>query len=169
MQHAMIAAPPIRLAVQSDALRISELSRDAIEYGLAWSWTPHRVRASMRDASTNVAVAGTQELLGFGIMKYGDDDAHLLLLAVVGAQRRHRIGTALLQWLEASASVAGMRAIHLELRRGNAAARAFYARHGYAQTGCIPGYYQGVEDAVQMAKMFRTVPAGSSGPARPLR
>jgi ribosomal-protein-alanine N-acetyltransferase len=162
----MIAAPPIRLALPSDALRISELSRDAIEYGLPWSWTPRRVRTSVRDAATNVAVAGAQELLGFGIMKYGDEDAHLLLLAVASSSRRHGVGTALLRWLEESARVCGLRAIHLELRRGNTTAQAFYARHGYTRTGWVAGYYQGVEDAVQMAKMLRTAPEGSSGPAR---
>src|SRR5205085_5379131 len=80
---AMIIVPTIRLATLRDARAIAEMSRDEIETGLAWSWTPERVRLSIRDRATNVAVAHEGQLLvGFGIMKYGDEKAHLSLLAV---------------------------------------------------------------------------------------
>jgi ribosomal-protein-alanine N-acetyltransferase len=152
----MIAAPRIRLAAPTDALDISRLSREAIEYGLEWSWTPRRVAASVRDGCTNVAVARAQELLaGFGIMRYGDEDAHLLLLAVAPGFRRRGLASSLLAWLEKSARVAGIAVLQLEVRKGNPAARAFYAGHGFAQTGELEGYYQGVEDAVCMIKDLR--------------
>lgn len=166
----MILAPPIRLACERDAVSIAQLSRDAIEQGLGWSWTPRRVRASVLDRATNVAVAHHgSELVGFGIMKYGDEEAHLLLLAVRFARRRRGVGSALLAWLEASARVAGLEAVRLELRQRNGGALAFYERHGFAESGRLAGYYQGVEDAVQMSKPLRTAPAGSSDPAMPQR
>jgi [ribosomal protein S18]-alanine N-acetyltransferase len=108
-------------------------------------------------------------LAGFGIMKYGDDDAHLLLLAVAPALRRRGVGTVLLQWLERTARVAGLRAIRLELRTANDAARAFYRRHGFEETGQMSGYYQGLEDATRMMKPLRTAPATPSSPATPPR
>ena len=40
----MIDFLPLRLAVPGDAHEIAALSREAIESGLAWSWTPRRVR-----------------------------------------------------------------------------------------------------------------------------
>jgi [ribosomal protein S18]-alanine N-acetyltransferase len=149
----MITECPIRLAGAADARDIARLSREAIEYGLAWSWTPRRVMASLGDAATNVIVARQEGgLLGFAVMSYGDDHAHLLLLAVQAARRRSGIGSALLQWLEATAAVAGIRSLHLETRRRSSVARAFYRRHGFAETVQLAGYYQGVEDAVRMVK-----------------
>ena len=59
---------------------------------------------------------------------------------------------ALLRWLELSAITAGISIVRLELRRSNAAARRFYARLGYSPCRIVRGYYQGQEDAVQMAR-----------------
>ena len=68
----------LRLARLADADSIANLSRDLIEYGLNWRWTPVRVAASIRAANVNVLVASMhEEIAGFAIMRYGDDDAHL--------------------------------------------------------------------------------------------
>jgi ribosomal-protein-alanine N-acetyltransferase len=85
-------------------------------------------------------------------MKYGDEEAHLLLLAVRPGHARHGVGRTLVDWLEASARVAGVARITLETRFGNAAARSFYARLGYAQAQLMPGYYGGREASVRMVK-----------------
>jgi ribosomal-protein-alanine N-acetyltransferase len=149
----LIADYAVTLAVPADAHRIAQLSRDAIEQGLEWSWTPRRVQKSVADASTNVAVAREgQRFVGFAIMKYGDDEAHLLLLAVHAAHRRKGVGSALVAWLEATVRVAGIGLISLEARAQNAAARAFYRKLGYREVGRLEGYYRGVEDAVRIAK-----------------
>jgi ribosomal-protein-alanine N-acetyltransferase len=91
---------------------------------------------------------------GFAIMKYGDDEAHLLLLAIEPAHRRHGIGSALVEWLERSAQVAGIGRVTLEARASNEAARAFYRRLGYSQAQVLPGYYGGRETSVRMTKAF---------------
>jgi ribosomal-protein-alanine acetyltransferase len=143
----------ITLAQTADAQEISALSRDAIERGLSWRWTERRVRRSIRDEATNVAVARRDGvLLGFAIMQYGDDEAHISLFAVRASQRRGGLGSALLAWLEATAAVAGIRTIRLETRAGNADAKSFYGRHGFTEAGTSPGYYEDVEDAVKMVK-----------------
>ena len=54
------------------------------------------------------------ELAGFGIMKYQDTDAHLMLFAVAPEFRRRGIGNALMDWLETSAITAGIELIWLE-------------------------------------------------------
>ena len=150
----MIADITLRLAHCADAQGIAILSRDLIEHGLGWSWTARRVMRSIVDADTNVLVAlnAAGNLQGFGIMTYGDDDAHLLLLAVRAAQSRRGIGSALLGWLEAAALSAGVRQIFLEARESNALARAFYHRLGYRETELLPGYYQGREASVRLVK-----------------
>jgi [ribosomal protein S18]-alanine N-acetyltransferase len=149
----LIAAYEIALAQESDAPDIAALSRDAIERGLSWRWTQRRVLRAVRDPATNVVVARRGgALLGFAIMQYGDDDAHIVLFAVEASQRRSGLGTALLAWLEATAAIAGIHTIRLEARAGNAAAKSFYRRHGFTEYGSSPGYYEDVEDAVRMVK-----------------
>jgi [ribosomal protein S18]-alanine N-acetyltransferase len=151
-----MALPPIRLATGDDVRAIAALSRTEIEHGLPWRWTPPRVQRAVADARTNVCVAvpGDGSLLGFGIMVYADDTAHLSLLAVDPVARRQGVGTGLLQWLEQVARVAGIVRVQLEARHDNAAALAFYRRHGYAQIGTVPGMYLGVADGVQLEKLL---------------
>lgn len=143
----------LQLATHADAAGIAALSRDRIELGLGWSWTAPRVLRSIRDPATNVVVARRAgQMRGFGIMKYHDDEAHLLLLAVHAQSGRCGIGSALVAWLERSALAAGIGQVYLEARLANAPARAFYARLGYREIQTVPGYYQGVEACVRLAK-----------------
>jgi ribosomal-protein-alanine N-acetyltransferase len=149
----MISDLTLRLARETDALQIAQLSRDQIERGLGWSWTTQRVLRSIFDAETNVVVAlEAGKLSGFAIMKYHDDEAHLLLLAVRPGARRKGAGTALLKWLEQAALTAGVGQVWLEARFGNAAARAFYRQLGYREIQVLPGYYQGREACVRIAR-----------------
>lgn len=143
----------IRFATRADASAMAEMSRDLIEQGLGWSWTRERVLRSVRHPDTNSVVAVRDaERAGFGIMKYGDEEAHLLLLAVRPGHAGQGVGRALVAWLEASARAAGILRVTLEARFDNTGARAFYARLGYAQTQLMPGYYGGREASVRMVK-----------------
>lgn len=145
----------IRLARPTDARAIALLSREVIEVGLSWRWTPGRVLRSLSDADTNVIVArasGRTALQGFALMKYFEHEAHLLLFAVQPVHRRHGVGSALLDWLETTARTAGTGVIRLETRASNAGARAFYRARGFVEIGRLHGYYDGVEDAVRLAK-----------------
>jgi len=156
----MIGEFTLRLAASADAPGIARLSRDRVEQGLGWSWTATRVLRSVHDAQTNVVVAqGAVGLVGFGIMKYHDDEAHLLLLAVQADAVRHGVGSALVEWLERVARVAGVGQVVLEARLTNQAARAFYARLGYHEVQTLPGYYQGREACIRLARDLRVVSA----------
>lgn len=149
----MIIVPTIRLATPGDARAIAEMSREQIESGLAWTWTPERVRGAIRDDSTNVVVAMEGALLvGFGIMKYADEKAHLSLLAVAPQRRESGVGGKLLDWLEASAMAAGITRIELEARADNLGALAFYGLRGFRRFATVHGYYQGRIDALRLAK-----------------
>src|SRR5437870_2387319 len=143
----------LRLARPADATTIANLSRDLIEYGLRWRWTPMRVAASIRAPEVNVLVACIHEnVAGFAIMRYGDDDAHLDLLAVAPPYRRAGIGRRLLEWLEKCAVVAGIFSVALEVRAGNEGARLFYKRMDYRTLIHLPGYYQGLEAALRIGR-----------------
>lgn len=152
----MLAAPAVRFATEADAVAIAELSREAIEYGLPWSWTVPRVRRAIAAPDTNVVVVdGASGIAAFGIMSYTDEDAHLLLFAVRAASRRRGIGSAMLGWLEAVARAAGASRIRVEARLDNAGARSFYSEHGYHEQQILPRNYSGLVDGVRLEKWLR--------------
>lgn len=149
----MLALPAIRLAAPTDARAIAELSRDAIEYGLNWTYTPARILAAMHSRSTNVAVIREGgNLIAAGVMDYGDTSAHLVLLGVQPEHRRRGLGRHVLTWLETCAVTAGLRRIGLEVRADNPGAVAFYETLGYRFRDRVPGYYRRGLDAVRLAK-----------------
>ena len=150
-------APQLRLAVPRDATPIALMSRTLIEEGLpGWSWDPQRVGRAIRARETAVVVAGERNAVtAFAIMDFGDEHAHLSLLAVLPDRQRCGLGSRLLAWLEESALVAGIGTINLELRESNRAARDFYAARGFAESAYLPGYYQRRESALRMTRDIR--------------
>ncbi|MEP7275182.1 MAG: GNAT family N-acetyltransferase, partial [Betaproteobacteria bacterium] len=150
------------MAMMSDTLRIGYarpadaepmalLSRDAIEHGLGWEYRAERIQRYLKDADAVVLVARERsDFAGFAIMQFGDERAHLVLLAVAPTFRRRGTGRRLLGWLVESAQVAGLMSVHVELRAHNHAAHALYRTAGFAESMRIPGYYRGRETAVRM-------------------
>lgn len=152
-----MSRPDLRLATFADAQSIALMSRQLIETGLrGWSWEPRRVARAIRARDTTVLVAAVRRhLVGFAIMEFGDEQAHLNLLAVTPTHQRCGIGTQMMGWLEESALVAGIATISLELRAKNFAARDFYRALGFTEAAYIPGYYRGVETALRMSRDIR--------------
>jgi len=148
------------LARAADAREIAEMSRDLIEHGLTWSWTPARVQHYISGDESSVVVARRERrIAAFAIMHFGDETAHLNLLAVAPEHRRQGLGRQLMDWLTATAVEAGVLRVNLELRTHNEAARIFYENLGFAQLGVVQGYYQGREAALRMSRRL----AKSSG------
>ena len=156
-----LASTVLDLATGDDAATIARLSRDEIERGLDWRWRPPAIRRLI--AAPEVAVlcarcrfapsAKTTEFLGgFGVMEYGLDRAHLVLLAVEPKLRRRGLARRLLRWLEESAVTAGIGEIDLEVRADNNGARQFYLGEGFNRGEYLPGYYQGRLAAYRMNK-----------------
>ncbi len=141
------------LARSADAREIAEMSRDLIEQGLTWSWTPARVQHFICGPDSSVVVARRdRRLAAFAIMHLGDEVAHLNLLAVAPEHRRQGLGRQLIRWLTATAVEAGVFHINLELRARNEAARLFYQTLGFDSLNVVPGYYQGREAALRMTR-----------------
>lgn len=149
----MSERPIIRLATHRDAEVIAFESMAEIEHNMGWSWHPGRVTQAIDDPNTNVVVATDGEsILGFGVMTYEEDFAHLKLFAVREGDRRRGIGSALLRWLEQVAVVGGLRQLKVEARQTNVGARAFYRHHGYSESEVVPSMYQGSEAGVRFTK-----------------
>jgi ribosomal protein S18 acetylase RimI-like enzyme len=162
----------LALADAADAREIAEMSRDLIEQGLAWSWTPARVQHFITGPESSVVVARRERcgdapqraaprfaaprIAAFAIMHFGDEVAHLNLLAVAPQHRRQGLGRQLMDWLTTTAIEAGVFRINLELRTQNGPARAFYERLGFDELGVVHGYYQGREAALRMSRRLGT-------------
>ena len=153
---------PIRLARRVDARQIAILSRDLIEAGLGWSWTPARVVHSINSKNSDVILAydkKTLQLAGFAIMEFHRQYAHLNLLAVRPEVQGCGIGKSLVVWLEQVAVVAGIGVVYLETPSHNRQARNFYRRLAYKEIQSVPGYYQGRRSAVRLARdLWLTTP-----------
>jgi len=133
----------MRPARYAEAADMAVLSRDLIEAGLSWRYTPGRIAALIADPECTVLVAceGGGVVQAFAVMHFGDELAHLALLCVRPARQRRGIARRLLKWLMESARVAGITRVDLELRADNAGALAFYHRLGFVQTQLVEGYY----------------------------
>ena len=140
-------------ARQSEAWRIANMSRALIEEGLTWRWRPAAVARLIRREDTEVVCVRANNLVvGFAVMQFFDDEAHLVLFAVSRLHRKKGLGRRLLEWLENMAEVAMIGTIRLEVRRKNRVGRAFYRALGYREVAVIRGYYEGREDAVRMER-----------------
>src|SRR5450631_2298833 len=159
----------LALAVATDAGEIAQMSRDLIEQGLTWSWTPARVQHFISGSDSSVVVARRERrgepgrraarcIAAFAIMHFGDDVAHLNLLAVAPQHRRQGLGRQLMDWLTLTAIEAGVFRINLEVRTQNDEARAFYESLGFDPVGVVQGYYQGREAALRMSRRLAKNP-----------
>jgi [ribosomal protein S18]-alanine N-acetyltransferase len=149
-------AVTVRLADASDAQTIAQLSRDLIEAGLGWRYRPDRVRRLIMRRDTSAVVACERRgIVGFAVMQFDDEHAHLSLLAVVPTHQRQGVARQMMQWLLESARVAGLVSVHLEVRASNRAALHFYRSLGFVQTLVLAGYYEQREAAIRMMRLLR--------------
>src|ERR1700691_2918636 len=91
------------------------------------------------------------KLAGFVILerasRNGHPAGHIITLDVDPADRRHGLGTLLMQTAEAQMKQEGAAVISLEVAENNAAARQFYRGLGFVCRGKIAKYYGGRIDA----------------------
>lgn len=136
---------------------MAQMSRDLIETGLGWTYDAAKISRLISHAETLTLVAcDGLGLAGFAVMQFGDERGHLVLLAVRPRSQRQGVGRRLLTWLLASARTAGIAELSLELRAGNAGARAFYRALGFSDSGLLPGYYRNREPALRMLRVLRS-------------
>ena len=155
-----MASRELVLATREDAPTLAAMSRDYIERGLGWRWRVPAIENLIASPDTVVLCARTPRtpgnaIVGFGIMRYALEEAHLILLAVRPRMRRRGLAREMLAWLEKTADTAGIGKIELEVRERNSGARKFYRKQGYESGPSIPRYYDGIETAVRMAKKLR--------------
>jgi ribosomal-protein-alanine N-acetyltransferase len=116
-------------------------------------WTRGNFRDSLQAGYQCWIAERDGRLAGYGIVAVAVGEAHLLNLTVAPEWQRRQIGAELTAFLAKLAHDYGANRIFLEVRPSNEAARALYARAGFAEIGLRRGYYptaHGREDAVVM-------------------
>ena len=166
-----MAATRVALAVHFRPMRQADVPLvAAIETrAYAFPWTAGIFRDCL-DAGYQCWVADAAEgLQGYGVLRIGADEAHLLNLCVDPAAQRRGLGRRMLRRMVDLARWHMADRVFLEVRPSNPGAQALYASEGFIEIGRRPRYYpaaDGREDAIVMA--FELVPpAGRGAPPAP--
>ena len=95
------------------------------------------------------------EIIGYGVMQIGADEAHILNLCIDRPWQRQGFARVLLDQLVQEASNRRAHIVFLEVRPSNPRAVNLYQQFGFNEIGLRKGYYDsanGREDALVMAK-----------------
>ncbi|MDJ0840365.1 MAG: GNAT family N-acetyltransferase [Acidobacteriota bacterium] len=151
----------LRPGTLGDIQFVNKLTRSQIEAGLPKTWNIPRLIRCLRKPDVVLLLAHLEddEPVGFALMEYQDQDAHLNLLAVEPNRQGRGIGRLMIEWLEKTARTAAVSRVVAEVRVDNRPARAFYQRLGYRESELLQGYYQGMVSAVRVEhRLFRPNP-----------
>jgi len=100
-------------------------------------------------ARPGAVLVGTPD--GLALLQVAAGEAEVLTIAVAPGARRRGLGGRLLSQALERAAAMGAGVAFLEVAEGNRAARALYARAGFAEVGRRRGYYAG-GDALVLRK-----------------
>jgi ribosomal-protein-alanine N-acetyltransferase len=147
------AGAVIRTLREEDAAAVTEILRGAPE-SVFWPESSVKEVIATKNAVALVSEA-EGEAIGFLIGRQAVDEAEILNLAVAKENRRRGEGGALLEAVLEEFRARGVSRVFLEVRDSNAAAQAFYGKHGFSKIGRREGYYrEPFESAIVMEKKF---------------
>lgn len=136
----------IRHCVPTDLERISAIERAS--FSDPWSFETFSAALALRHLRFLVAEeeaptgGGGGGLVGYVVALVMADEGEIADVAVAPAARRRGVARRLLERVTQEMMEVGVRALYLEVRESNAAARALYESLGFAQVGRRRGYYQ---------------------------
>jgi ribosomal-protein-alanine N-acetyltransferase len=142
----------IRAARPADAARLAPLERRCFSD----PWSAAAFEEMLRFPLTVALIAERQEEVdGYLIARSIAGEGEILNLAVAPEQRRHGLGSQLLEAGLAALTEAGSRRVWLEVRESNEGAQALYLSRGFASAGRRKKYYKSpVEDALVLQLDF---------------
>ncbi|MGZ5199283.1 MAG: ribosomal protein S18-alanine N-acetyltransferase [Telluria sp.] len=95
------------------------------------------------------------DLVGYFLLMYAVDEAHLLDVAVAAERQREGIGRWLLDKAAGRAREHGMESMLLEVRPSNERAQQVYLTYGFTEIGRRKGYYPAHEGQREDAIVMR--------------
>ncbi len=139
----------LREAHSEDLRELERLERWCFED----PWSFGQLEGQLRNSSCRCALlqGPRGQILGYCFYGTTADICEIHSIAVRPGWRRQGIGAMLVEHV--LSRVRGrVRQVWLDVRRGNTAARALYARCGFEETGARRAYYGNGEDAVLMTR-----------------
>ena len=147
----------VRALVEGDLSEVLEIERR----GYSFPWTEAVFRDCFRPNYRLWGIEVSASLVGYAVVAYMADEAHLLNICLSPGRRRSGLARHLLRHLVCEAAREGMNRILLEVRVSNHSATNLYLAEGFVEIGRRPGYYpssSGREDARVLS-----LPVASSG------
>ncbi|MDX1799767.1 MAG: ribosomal protein S18-alanine N-acetyltransferase [Marinobacter sp.] len=129
----------IRPLSQDDLTAVLEIER----LGYSYPWTEAVFLDCFRADYRLWALTQAGVVVGYAVVAYLVDEAHLLNLCVTPSWRQQGGATQLLAHVCARSHEDGMRQVLLEVRESNDSARRLYRRAGFSAIGRRPDYYPG--------------------------
>ena len=129
-----------------------QIDQDCFPAGIAYSRQELKAYIRRRGSFTLVATHLTDDKIAGFIVAHVGLMGHIITIDVIAASRRAGLGSQLLQAAEERMRQGGSKAVSLETAVDNAAALAFYKRHGYHVVKTWPRYYSNGVDALVMRK-----------------
>ncbi|WP_303291525.1 ribosomal protein S18-alanine N-acetyltransferase [Marinobacter sp. SS5-14b] len=148
-----LAGARVRPLDLNDLPDVLELER----LGYSHPWTEGVFRDCFKESYRLWGLVQEGRLLGYAVVSYLFDEAHLLNLCVHPGLRGLGAGRKLLRHAASAAASEQLVCMILEVRDSNKAAAALYQSEGFSEIGRRPGYYPGAicrEDAIVMALRF---------------
>ena len=146
--------PSIRLMTENDIDRVISIEKRAYQF----PWTEGIFRDCLRAGCTVWVCENAQDIQGYGVLTSGGGEGHILNLCVDPNYQQQGVGTMLIRALLATAEVAQVVTLFLEVRPSNKAALGLYEKFGFNEVGVRSNYYpaeNGREDAIVLAKELK--------------
>lgn len=145
-------SPDIRSATAADAIALSRLHTASFDDG--WTELDFKTWLGRKEAFAVLAMR-EREAVALGLALAAGDDAELLTIAVISAQRRKGLGQEIFRALDAQASARSLNRWILEVARNNLPALDLYKSEGFVEIGVRTAYYrqqEGRADALVLSR-----------------
>jgi [ribosomal protein S18]-alanine N-acetyltransferase len=145
----------IRAADRGDLASVVDIMGSAFDAQFGEAWTAAQCEGVLSLPGSSLWIAEEdQKAVGFALVRTVLDEAELLLIAVDRANQRRAIGRKLLMSVTESATLSGIKLIHLEVRKGNQAVH-LYKDVGFIQVGLRSRYYKGIDGQLFDAETYQ--------------
>jgi ribosomal-protein-alanine acetyltransferase len=142
-----VAVVELRPATAADLAPIAAI--EAAAFSDPWSLEAFQALLGQSQVAWSVAVTADGTLVGYCVLLLAGDEGDVANIATAPSWRGRGVAHRLLAEACRTARRRGLEALFLEVREGNAPARALYARHGFQPVGRRRAYYRDpVEDAL---------------------
>jgi ribosomal-protein-alanine N-acetyltransferase len=154
----------VRPATVADLATVSAI--EAAAFSDPWSPEAFEALLGKPQVAWTVAVTSDGTVVGYCILLLAGIEGDVANIATASGWRGRGVAHLLLAEACRTARQRGGEALFLEVREGNAPARALYARHGFQPVGRRRAYYRDpVEDALVLRRSLAD--AGATAPTVP--